>query len=71
MYKDILRAIVGIEIFPVASLIIFLLVFLVMLAWVFRMDSRTLASHARLPLHDDGDERSRGQVAGQPYRRRA
>jgi cytochrome c oxidase cbb3-type subunit 4 len=56
MYKDILRAIVGIEIFPVLSLLIFLLVFLVMLAWVMGMDRRTLADHARLPLHDDEQE---------------
>jgi len=53
MYKDILRAIVGIEIFPVLSLVIFLSVFLVMLVWVLRMDRRTLARHADLPLHDD------------------
>ena len=53
MYKDILRAIVGIEIFPVLSLVIFLTVFLVMLVWVLRMDRGTLARHADLPLQDD------------------
>ena len=53
MYKDILRAIVGIEIFPVLSLVIFLSVFLIMLVWVLRMDRGTLARHAELPLQDD------------------
>ena len=53
MYKDILRAIVGIEIFPVLSLVIFLAVFLVMLVWVLRMDRGTLARHASLPLQED------------------
>lgn len=52
MYKDVLRAIVGIEVFPVLSLLIFLTVFVVMLVWVFRMDRTVLATHASLPLQD-------------------
>ena len=36
MYKEVLRTIVGIEIFPVLSLVIFLTVFMVMLVWVLR-----------------------------------
>ena len=71
MYKDILRAIVGIEIFPVLSFVIFLLVFLVMLGWVLRMDRRTLAHHARLPLHDDGDQPPGEGPGPKPRRRRA
>jgi hypothetical protein len=53
MYKDVLRAIVGIEVFPVLSLLIFLAVFVVMLVWVVRMDRRRLATYAQLPLDDD------------------
>jgi len=52
MYKEVLRAIVGIEIFPVLSLLIFLTVFVVMLVWVFRMDRAALATYANLPLKD-------------------
>lgn len=53
MYKEVLRTIVGIEIFPVLSLIIFLTVFIVMLVWVWRLDRRTLSTYANLPLDDD------------------
>lgn len=52
MYKEVLRAIVGIEVFPVLSLLIFLTVFVVMLVWVFRMDRTALAAYASLPLQD-------------------
>jgi cbb3-type cytochrome oxidase subunit 3 len=58
MYKEVLRTIVGIEVFPVLSLIIFLAVFLVMLVWVFRMDRGRLATYANLPLQDDGTARA-------------
>lgn len=54
MYKEVLRAIVGIEVFPVLSLLIFLAVFVGMLIWVARLDRRHLAVHANLPLDDDG-----------------
>ena len=54
MYKDVLRAIVGIEIFPVLSLVIFLAVFVVMLVWVLRLDRDRLAACASLPLDDGG-----------------
>ena len=52
MYKEVLRAIVGIEVFPVLSLLIFLTVFVVMLVWVFRMDRAALATYSSLPLQD-------------------
>ena len=52
MYKDVLRTIVGIEVFPVLSLLIFMTVFAVMLVWVMRLDRRTLSTYANLPLQD-------------------
>lgn len=53
MYKEVLRTIVGIEVFPVLSLLIFLTVFVVMLVWVMRLDRHELSTFANLPL--DGD----------------
>ena len=53
MYKEVLRTIVGIEVFPVLSLLIFVTVFAVMLVWVLRLDRRKLATYANLPLEDD------------------
>ena len=53
MYKEVLRTIVGIEVFPILSLLIFLTVFVVMLAWVLRLDRSRLTQYASLPLDDD------------------
>lgn len=50
MYKDILRSIVGIDIFPVISLVVFLAVFTAVLVWTARLDRRRLAHLAALPL---------------------
>jgi hypothetical protein len=64
MYKEVLRTITGIEIFPVLSLVIFLAVFLIMLAWVLGIDRDRLAAYARLPLDDEG-------IAPEPLSERA
>lgn len=52
MYKDVLRTIAGIEIFPMLSLVVFLAVFVVMLVWVIRLDRRRLEQNAHLPLDE-------------------
>ncbi len=62
MYKEVLRTIVGIEVFPILSLLIFVTVFIVMLVWVMRLDRRTLATYATLPLDDD--DRTSGRADG-------
>lgn len=53
MYKEVLRTIAGIEVFPVLSLLIFVTVFVVMLAWVLRLDRSRLSQYASLPLDDE------------------
>ena len=53
MYKDILRSITGIEIFPVISLCLFVVVFAVVLVWTSRLDGAWLARSAGLPLEPD------------------
>ena len=63
MYKEVLRTIAGIEIFPVLSLVIFMTVFVVMLVWVLRLDRDRLAAYASLPLDD-----AAGRPASQPHR---
>jgi hypothetical protein len=50
MYTDILRGIEGIGIFPVVSLLLFVAVFTVVLAWAVRADRSRLDRHAALPL---------------------
>ena len=53
MYKEVLRTIAGIEVFPLLSLFVFLTVFVVMLVWVARLDRVRLARYANLPLDND------------------
>ena len=52
MYKDVLRTIAGIEVFPMLSLVVFVTVFVVMLLWVTRLDRRRLETLAGLPLDE-------------------
>lgn len=50
MYKEILRSIVGIEVFPIISLGLFIAVFAVVVVYAIRLDSRRAAQFAQLPL---------------------
>lgn len=68
MHTDILRAIVGIEIFPVISLLLFVGVFAGVLAWAARADRDVLDRHAALPLDDRAGSR-RDAPAGADARR--
>jgi cytochrome c oxidase cbb3-type subunit IV len=53
MYKEILRSIAGIEIYPVISLVVFVTFFTVVLVRVVRMERSRVDRLSRLPL--DGD----------------
>ena len=50
MYKETLRAIAGIEIFPIISLLLFVAVFTVVLVWTIRLDRSRVDAAASLPL---------------------
>lgn len=52
MYKEILQAIAGIEIFPVISLLLFVTVFGTVLYWTSRIDTARLTEFAQMPLDD-------------------
>jgi hypothetical protein len=52
MYKEILRGITGIEVFPLISLVLFVLIFGVVLIRVMRADGAELDQHATLPLDE-------------------
>jgi len=52
MGMDTLRAIEGIEIFPVISLLLFVIVFTVMIVRAVRLDRGRLDQYARIPLGD-------------------
>jgi cytochrome c oxidase cbb3-type subunit IV len=52
MYKDILQSITGIEVFPVISLVLFVIVFTAVLISVARMDRTRANGLAALPLDE-------------------
>lgn len=54
MYQETLRGIAGIGLFPVVSLLLFVMVFLVAVVRVARMEPAEAAHLASLPL--DGDD---------------
>ena len=50
MHKEVLRAIAGIETFPVVSMVLFLVAFTLVVIWAIRMDRESAARLAALPL---------------------
>ena len=52
MYKDILRSIDHVAIWPVISFIIFFLFFLLLLWWTFTVDKGFIRKMSNLPLQD-------------------
>lgn len=56
MYGDILRGIIGVEIFPVISLVIFVGFFTGVLVRVARMKRSQIDHLSRLPLADDAND---------------
>ena len=66
MYKEILRSMVGIEVFPLLSLCLFVLVFAVVLVRTSRLDAARLARLAQLPLDGQPHESSSPNRQGVP-----
>ena len=53
MYKEILRNIDNVEIWPVISFVIFFLFFLFLLWWVFTVDKKFIRHMKEMPLKED------------------
>lgn len=58
MDKNVLRAIAGVEIYPIISFVIFFLFFLGLLAYVFVVNRQHVHSMKNLPLFGGEDETS-------------
>lgn len=50
MYKEILRTIVGIEVFPIISLALFVVSFAAVVVYAVRLDRRQADTYSRMPL---------------------
>jgi len=53
MYKDVLRAIDGVAIYPIAALLLFMLVFVSLVVWVARLRREYVEEMGNLPLEHD------------------
>ena len=53
MIKDALLSIPGVEIFPIISLIIFVIIFAIVVIWTFRLDKEVIAEMESIPLDND------------------
>ncbi len=53
MFKNVLESISGVEIYPIISMILFIIVFCGMLIWAFRKDRNYLSRMAEMPLDDE------------------
>ena len=59
MYKEVLQSIGGVHVYPVVSLILFLVSFSLVVLWVMKMKRNDIQRWSRLPL-DGGDQPSDG-----------
>ncbi|MEL7339810.1 MAG: cbb3-type cytochrome c oxidase subunit 3 [Bacteroidota bacterium] len=52
MYKDVLRSISDIDIFPVIAIVIFMIFFVGLFVYVFKLDKKQVSQMASMPLED-------------------
>ncbi|MCU0342305.1 MAG: cbb3-type cytochrome c oxidase subunit 3 [Ignavibacterium sp.] len=53
MYKDILQSIEGISVYPIISLIVFVLFFVVILVWMIKVDKKYINKMENLPFENE------------------
>ena len=53
MYKEILQSIQGVSIYPIISLIVFVLFFGIILIWMFKVDKNYIKEMENLPLEKE------------------
>jgi cytochrome c oxidase cbb3-type subunit 4 len=53
MTKELLQSIDGVTIYPIISLVVFVLFFAVILIWMFRVDKNYIQKMENLPLERD------------------
>jgi hypothetical protein len=55
MYKEVLRSISDVSIFPVIAFVMFFTFFILLTVYVFKMDKKEVSVMAGLPLESDSD----------------
>lgn len=55
MFKDVLQSIEGIEFYAIGSMIIFILFFIGMTIWLFKVDKNYIKQMSELPLNNENN----------------
>jgi hypothetical protein len=53
VYKEILQSIEGISVYPIISLLVFVLFFAIMLVWLFKVDKNYIKKMENLPFEKE------------------
>jgi cytochrome c oxidase cbb3-type subunit IV len=56
MFKEVLQSIEGVEFYTIVSMIIFILFFIGMTIWLFKVDKKYLKVMSELPLKEQNNE---------------
>jgi len=56
MFKDVLQSIEGVEIYTIISMIIFILFFIGMIIWLFKVDKKYIKEMSELPLESNNND---------------
>lgn len=56
MFKEVLQSIEGIEFYTIVSMIIFILFFIGMTIWLFKVDKKYIKKMSELPLEEENNE---------------
>ena len=59
MFRDVLTRIDGVELFAVVPLIAFLVIFIAVIIWTFRLDKGMVRRWSEIPLEQDQDAATR------------
>lgn len=58
MYKEVLRSIEGVDVYPIISLTIFGLFFTILLLYVWKVDNHFINEMKQMPFQDEKDSSS-------------
>ncbi|MGD9900113.1 MAG: cbb3-type cytochrome c oxidase subunit 3 [Calditrichaceae bacterium] len=65
MYKDVLQAIEGVNIYPIISMFLFMLFFIGIIIWIFRLDKKYINKMENLPFDSYTiSENQKGKIDG-------
>ena len=55
MIRNLLQSIEGVEIYPLISLVVFIIFFVVILVWMFKIDKNYIKEMEKLPLDSNNN----------------